>query len=368
MKLSEVIDELIDERGLNRNVLSSIICEGMLAAYKKRYPDVNFDLNYNKKSDEIEIKAHKTVVATVLDDGLEISLRKAKAIDENVNLGDVVVVPFSEPIGRIEILKAKQVITQKIRSIEAQAVYKEFIDKVGTIVYGSVHKCEKNGVTVKIGDTYAFLPKSLMSPSDKCVIGHPIKSLLKEVLEEPRNENQLILDRASSEFVKYLFEQEIPEAQLSSGSFSNSRLIEIKKIVRVAGYKTKMLVMSYDKNIDPVGTSIGLGGSRIKPILKELGGFEKIDIIASDQSLENIIKKALKPAEVNRVEFLDDNKIAQVWVDEDQRSVAIGKMGQNISLASALTGISINLVKSEGSSESNDSTISFEEEFFEQGD
>lgn len=365
MKLSQVIDELIDERGLNRNVLSSIICEGMLAAYKKRYPSVNFDLNYNKKSDEIEVRAYKTVATTVLDADLEISLRKAKSIDENVNLGDVVLVPFSDPIGRIEILKAKQVIAQKIRSIEAQAIYKEFIDKVGTIVYGSVHKCEKNGVTVKVGDVYAFLPKSLMSSSDKCIVGHPIKALLKEVLEEPRSENQLILDRASAEFVKCLFEQEIPEAQLSSGTFANSRLIEIKKIVRVAGYKTKMLVASYDKNIDPVGTSIGLGGSRIKPILKELGGFEKIDIIAADQSLENIIKKALKPAEVNRVEFLDNKKAAQVWVDEDQRSVAIGKMGQNISLASDLTGIAIDLMKSDGPSDSNKSNMSFEEEVFE---
>lgn len=234
-------------------------------------------------------------------------------------------------------LKAKQVIAQKIRSIESSAIYQEFKSKEHTIVHGVIHKCERNGITVKLQDTFAFLPKSLTIPGDKCIVGYPIRALLKEVLSEPRHENQLILDRTSTEFLQRLFEIEVPEIF--------EKLVEIKKIVRAPGYKSKVLVLSHDKNIDPVGTCVGVGGARIKPILRELGT-EKIDIIAYADSLEDLIKDALKPAEVNRVELVDD-KNANVWVDEDQRSIAIGKGGQNISLASQLTGVNIHLVKSE---------------------
>ena len=158
---------------------------------------------------------------------------------------------------------------------------------------------------------------------------------MKEVLPEPRNDNQLILDRASPLFIEKLFELEIPEVF--------EKLVEIKKVVRIPGYKSKVIVVSHDKNIDPVGTCVGVGGVRIKPILKELGT-EKIDIIAWHDSLELLIKDALKPAVINRVELVD-SKNAHVWLDEDQRSLAIGKGGQNISLASQLVGVNIHLVQ-----------------------
>lgn len=344
MKLSQVIEELVEERGLDRNVLSAVMCEGMLAAYLKKYPDYPIEVTYDKKTDEIEVKIKKEVVNNVVDDIHQISLRKAKAFDENVEVGTEITVPFELPIGRIEILKAKQVIAQKIRTIEASGVYNEFHSKEGTIVHGIVHKCERSGMTVKIGDTLAFLPKSLMVATDKCIPGYPVRALLKEVLQEPRNENQLILDRVSPEFLRKLFELEVPEIF--------EKLVEIKKIVRSAGYKSKLVVISHDKNIDPVGTCVGVSGSRIKPILRELGS-EKIDIIAMAHSIEDLIKDALKPAEVNRVELVD-GKNAQVWVDEDQRSVAIGRGGQNIALASELTGINIHLVKEEQEASSDD--------------
>lgn len=337
VKLSHVIEELVEERGLDRNVLSSIVCEGMLAAYKKKYPDDPIDVVYNKKADEIEINANKVVVNVVENEDTQISLRKARGISPQATLGATIAVPFEKPIGRIEILKAKQIIAQRIRSTEAAAIYQEFKPKEGTIVYGVIHKCERNGATIKIGDTLAFLPKSLMIPDDKCIVGYSIRALLKEVLAEPRNENQLILDRSSPEFLHRLFELEIPEVF--------EKLVEIKKIVRSPGYKSKVVVLSHDKNIDPVGTCVGVGGVRIKPILKELG-IEKIDIIAMARSLEDLVKDSLKPAVVNRVEIVDE-KTAHVWVDEDQRSLAIGKMGQNIALASQLTGLAIHLVKNE---------------------
>ena len=335
MKLSIVIEELVEERGLDRSLLSDIIQEGMLAAYQKKYPDADLSASYDAEMDEIAIFAKKEVVSSVENNLTQISLKKARYINKKFAIGDIATVPFQEPIGRIEILRARQVIASKIRKVEAAAVHDEFKSKEGSVVYGTVHKCEYGGAVVKLDDTLAFLPKSLSIPTDKCVVGYPIKALLKEVLLEPRNENQLILDRASEHFLECLFELEIPEVF--------EKLVEVKKVVRIPGYKSKVAVTSNDPNIDPVGTCVGVGGSRIKPILKEVGN-EKIDVIVWTDDKEALVKNALKPAEVERVELVDDS-VARVWLDEDQRSLAIGKMGQNISLASRLTGVDIQLAQ-----------------------
>ena len=337
VKLSLVIDQLVEERGLDRSVLSSIICEGMLAAYQKKYPHLEFKVNHDKRSDEIAITSKRSVVASVKDPEKEISTRKARFINKKFKEGDEVWLPFEGDIGRIEVLRAKQVIAAKIRDIEAAAIYDEFKDKEGSIVHGIVHKCERSGTIVKLQDVFAFLPKSLTVPGEKCSVGFTIRALLKDVLVQPRNENQLILDRTSPDFLQALFELEVPEV------FEN--LVEIKKIVRKPGYKSKVLVISHDSNIDPVGTCVGVGGVRIKPILKDLGG-ERIDVLAWKDSLEKMVKDALKPAEIKRVELVAERS-ANVWLDEDQRSLAIGKMGQNIGLASQLLGVDINLMSTE---------------------
>jgi transcription termination/antitermination protein NusA len=341
VKISHVIEELVEERSLEYSVIADIICEGLLAAYKKKYPEAPIKVSLDKKKDEVVITTEKTVVNTVQDDLLEIGIRKARVVYPEASLGQVIEVPFEGPIGRIEILKAKQVIAQRIRTIEANAIYKEFKPKEGTLVVGIIHKAERNGVTVKLGDTLAFLPKSLMIPGDKCVVGYTIRALLKEVLPEPRNDNQLILDRSSSDFLLRLLELEIPEIY--------EKLVEVKKAVRIAGYKSKIVVVSHDKNIDPVGTCIGFGGARIKPILRELGT-EKIDVMGDKGSLNELLVDALKPAEIKRVQI--SGAIAQVWVSPDQRSLAIGKLGQNIRLASELTGLEIHLAQDEGEKES----------------
>lgn len=338
MKLSNVIDELVEERGLDRDLLRSVICEGVLAAFQKKHPEAVLTVEYDKKTDDIAVKIQKAVVNDVENDEKEISLRKARFIEKKANLGDVLWLPFEGSIGRVEILRAKQTIANRIRKIEADSIFNAFKDKENTIINGIIHKCERAGTVVKLRDNLAFLPKSLTIPGDKCIVGYPIRALLKEVLAEPRNENQLILDRVSTVFLSKLFELEIPEVF--------ERLVEIKKISRIPGYKSKVVVVSHDKNIDPVGTCVGVGGVRIKPILKEIDG-EKIDVIAWSDSLETLIAHALKPAQVNRVELVDA-KNANVWVDEDQRSLAIGKLGQNIALASKLVGVDIHLVQPEG--------------------
>ncbi len=338
MSLSDVIEALVEERGLEKEVLNNIVCEGMLSAYQKKYPELTLRVSFDKKTNELSIEVEKAVVASVEDEDAQISLRKAKSLAPNIVIDEKLWVPFEGPIGRIEILKAKQVIAQKIRHIEASSVYEEFKDKQGLILQGTIHKSERGGTMVKLQDHLAFLPKSLSIPGEKLSVGHPIRALLKEVLDQPRNENQLILDRASSDFVEGLFGLEIPEVY--------EKLVEIKKIVRIPGYKTKVAVVSNDSNIDPVGTCVGVGGVRIKPILKELGS-EKIDIISWTDSLETLVRAALKPAEINRIVLSDDNTLARVWLDDDQRSLAIGKMGQNINLASKMAGVEIELVQSD---------------------
>jgi len=336
VKLSNVIAELTEERGLDKSSLAGIIAEGILAAYQKKYPDLNLNVVYNEASDELQVKILKDVVSSVDDDDRQVSQRKARFVDSKLKAGDTVWLPFEGAIGRIEILRARQIIASKIRSMEAEAIYREFKDKEGTIIYGVIHKCERGGVVVKLRDNLAFLPRSLSIPGDKCVVGFSVRALLKDVLLEPRNENQLILDRASDVFLAKLFELEIPEVF--------ERLVEVKKIARIPGYKSKVAVISHDKNIDPVGTCVGVGGVRIKPILKELGG-EKIDVLLWSESPEDLVINALKPARINRVEV--EGRVAHVWLDEDQRSLAIGKMGQNIALASRLANLDIKLVQPE---------------------
>jgi len=334
VKLVDVIEELIEERGLDRNVLSTIISEGMLAAYAKKYPILPLKVEYDRKKGDVVVFVEKEVVSTVDDEDVQISLKKARFVNKDAQLQDKLWVPFEKTIGRIEILWARQAIASRLRKIEVDNVYNEFKARRGEIILGVINKCERSGIVVMIGETPAFLPRSLSIPDDKCLIGFSIRALLKEVLSEPRGDHQLILDRASEEFVAQLFSLEIPEV------FEG--LIEIKKIVRIPGYKSKIMVSSNDANIDPVGTCVGVGGSRIKPILKELGN-EKIDIIAATDSLEMLIRTALKPAQIESVHVED--AVATVILDDEQRSLAIGKMGQNIALASRLAGVDIQLAQ-----------------------
>lgn len=334
MKLSQVLEELVQERGLNREVLTSIICEGLHAAYSKKHPGMMLSVEYDRKNGDLTVFALKKVVSQVENEELEITVRKARVLKTDAQIGDEMLVPFESPIGRIEVLRAKQVIAQKIRAIEAKALYEEFKSKEGTIVTGTIYKTEIRGIMVKLGEALAFLPKSLMIPGDICTPGYTIKALLKEVLEEPRNDNQLILDRKGAEFVAELFRLEIPEIY--------ENVVEIKKIARIAGYKSKIIVISHDSDVDPIGTCIGFGGARIKPILRELGT-EKIDLINETFSSEDGVRAALKPAVVRHIEVT--NGEAEVWLDADQRSLAIGKMGQNIALASELCGLPIRLME-----------------------
>lgn len=334
--LYKVIAELVEEKGLDQALLQDIICEGILAAYQKKYPDLVFKVTVNKKTDSLIIESEKKVVSTVENPMTEISLKKALTLKKGVSLDDVILLPFEEPIGRVEILKARQIIATKLKDVEALSIYDAFKDKIGDIIQGVIHKHDPAGTLVVVRDTLAFLPKSLSIPGEKYIPGRPIRALLKTVHQDYRSNGQIILDRASGDFLVKLMELEIPEVY--------DKLIEIKAVSRRAGYKSKIIVAQNDPNIDPVGTCIGVGGSRIKPILKELNG-EKIDVFSWVHSKEELVALALRPAEVNKVEIQDERK-ARAWVSDDQRALAIGKMGQNISLACELLNMEIELASS----------------------
>lgn len=335
MNLAEVIESLIDERSLDREKVIEVIRDGVAMAYRKKYPELTFQTRYNTKTHTVEVLVERHIVAGVPSSvDSEISLRKAKTIDENAVVGGTVFEPFEQTIGRIEMSAARQFIAGGIRNIEQQAVYVEFKDKEGTIINGRVHKKERSGFVVKMGETMAFLPKSCTIPEENLRTGYPVRALLKEVLPSARGDHQLILDRASSLFVQKLLELEIPEV------FEG--VVEVKQVVRVPGYKSKVVVASNSKDIDPVGTCVGVGGVRIRPILKELGQ-EKVDLIEYTEDLEQLVASALKPAEIDRVSVDEVNGRATVWLSQDQRSFAIGKQGQNIALVSRLTGLHVQL-------------------------
>ena len=355
MNLTDVINALVEEQGLAREKVISIVCEGVKAAYEKKFPQYDFKISFNLSSGEIEVFTIKIVSDPAKNKEKEISPKKAQIVSPKAKINQKIDVPFEGKIGRVEISTAKQVIALKIREIEQLATYEEFIDKKGTIVSGTIHKRERRGVAIKIDDVIGFLPTSNSIPNEILTPGNPIRVQVKEVYQIPVGGHQVILDRASSEFIKNLLEIEIPE--IFEG------IIEVKGIARNAGYKTKIIVSSHSKEIDPIGTCVGVRGSRIKPILKELGQ-EKIDLIEETGDKEKLIKQSLKPAEIDKVE-LSDNQRATVWLAEDQRSLAIGKMGQNISLAARLTGVEINLqelINEKKSTKSEEETNTVKEE------
>lgn len=334
MNLADVIESLVEERNLDRDQVVAIVCSAVKIAHEKKYPGQEFVVSFNKKTSGMDVCTRKAVVAIVVDKDKEVSHRKAVTIDSRCSIGDVVSVPFEEPVGRIEILAARQLIASQIKELEEVAVYDEYIEREGKILTCVVHKKERSGFAVTVGDLTGFLPNSGCIPGEQLRIGYSIKAVLQEVLPVARGGYQLILDRASADFVKCLLELEIPE--IFEG------IVEIKKIVRTAGYKTKVALVSHSKDIDPVGTCVGVGGVRIKPILKGLG-LEKVDLIAWVDDVPEMVRSSLKPAVIDDVTISPDGMRAVVSLADDQRAFAIGKSGQNIALASALSNIQISL-------------------------
>ncbi len=305
---------------------------------RKKYGEEreNFSVIVNMERGEIEIYQELEVVEHVTDPVTEISLEEAQKTESDIELGDpfIIVIDPTE-FGRRLINTAKQYLNQKIRDIEKESVFEEYQSKVGEIAVGTVHQIQRENVFVNIDKTELLLPKSEQMVNDHFKRGQTVRGIIKSV-EWKTKGPEIILSRASNDFLKRLFEMEIPEIE--------DEIIEIKSVSRVPGDRSKVVVFSADKRIDAVGACVGMRGSRIQAIVRELNG-EKIDIINYSDQPEVLITRALSPAKPINL-FIDENRPYCVAVFEDEElPIAIGKNGQNIKLASDVTGYSIDAVK-----------------------
>lgn len=333
--------ELANMKQLDRNELHELLRDGIHAALVKRDGlTVNAEIEIDELKGEINVVVLRTVVDEVEDPASQISLEEARWDDEAYQVGDVVEeeVPF-EAFGRTAVQAAKQRIIQRVREGERTRIREEFTDRVGELISGEVQQIERGKLVVLINrfrEAEAIIPYREQNRREHFHQGDPIRAVLKRIEETPRGP-RLILSRADPLFVKALFRLEVPEIQQG--------IVEIRAAAREVGSRTKIAVISRDDSIDPVGACVGMKGSRVQAVVNELGG-ERIDIVPWSSDPERFSRMALAPARVSRVFSDPDTGTVQAIVDEDQLSLAIGRNGQNVRLASELIGWKIDLYSS----------------------
>ena len=336
-QLTLAVRTIADEKNLPEDVVLSVIEQAIAAAWRRdngeRDQEVRAELNINKGTAEVFVA--REVVEVVGSDAYEISLDDARKVKADAEIGDMIEDKHEvTSFGRVAAQTAKQVVLQRLREAEREVVLEEFEDKIGTVVNGTVQRVEPRVVRVEIGKASGIIPQSEQIQGEYYNVGNRIKVFIKDIERENRGP-QLILSRGNEAFVEYLFRQEVPE--LETGA------VEIKAIAREAGRRTKLAVASAVPGVDPVGTFVGGHGTRVQAVMNEIGDQEKIDIVTFDESVEQFIKNALSPAEILKVEIDTKEKRAKVFVTEDQQSIAIGRGGQNVRLASRLTGYELDI-------------------------
>lgn len=339
-ELIMAMDELEKTNGIKKEFLMESIESALVIAYKKNFDsnDENVKVVIDKEDGQMHVYQQKDVVEEVTDDKKEISLNDAQKINTNYKVGDIVNFELMpKEFGRIAAQTARQVITQKLREASRDVIFKEFADKKGEIITGLVQKADGGAVILDLGKIEGIMPKKEQIPTEQYHVNDKIRTCIISVEKGVKGSTQIILSRASTEFVRKLFEIEIPEIY--------EGVIEIKSISRDAGSRSKVAVYSPNPNIDPVGSCVGQKGIRIQNIINELNG-EKIDVIEWNEDPSIYISAALLPAKVLAVDIKEDEKFAQVIVPDDQLSLAIGKAGQNAKLAAKLTNWKID-IKSE---------------------
>ena len=336
--MSTMVDIIAEEKGLPRETVLSVIEQAIAAAWRKDNgeKDMNVRAVLNTNTGEADVYVAREVIEDDLayNPATEIPLKEAGS---DAKIGDIVEEKHQvSTFGRVAAQTAKQVVIQRLREAENDAVLAEFEDKVGTIVTGVIARVEPKIVRIDLGRASGIMPRSEQIDGEYYTVGSRIKVYVKNI-EKSDKGAQLILSRGSAEFIECLFRQEVPE--IESGT------VEIKGIAREAGRRTKIAVTSTVPGVDPVGTFVGGRGVRVGAVMNEIGDKEKIDIITWSDNPSEYIREALSPAEINKVEI--DGKKATVLVSEEMQSIAIGKQGQNVRLASKLTGydIDIELVK-----------------------
>ena len=337
-ELMSVIDQIGREKGIEKEKVLAALESALLTAAKKRFGQGdNIQVDIDTDTGEISIVSKKTISENVLDAKTEISLEEARKIDGEAEMGDEIGSLLDmDDFGRIAAQAAKQVICQKVREAEWESIEREFSKKEGELVHGVILGQERRNYLVDIGKTEALLPVQEQIPRETHRRGDRVRALLLEVRRTPKDV-QVILSRAHPHFVVKLFGLEVPEI--------SEKIVEIKGVVREPGDRTKISVASRDKAVDPVGACVGVKGSRVQAIVRELRG-EKIDIIPWTDDPRVFIGEALNPASIEKVGIDEQKKSALVVVADSQLSLAIGKNGQNVRLAAKLTGWKIDIISS----------------------
>ncbi|MGQ0537325.1 MAG: transcription termination factor NusA [Gemmatimonadaceae bacterium] len=344
--------ELTSSKQLDRTEVHGLLQDGIHAALAKKHgPNVQAEVDIDEQKGAIKIVLLKTVVEEVTDAGREVSLEEARYEDPDFQPGDLMEIPvdFAE-FGRAAVQAAKQRIIQRVREGERTRIRDEFSSKVGELLSGEVQQIERGKLVVmlnKFREAEAIMPYREQNHREHFHQGDPIRAVLKRVEETPKGP-RLILSRGDPAFVQALFKLEVPEIQQS--------IVEIRAAAREVGSRTKIAVWSRDDSIDPVGACVGLKGSRVQAVVNELNG-ERIDIVPWSSDPERFAKLALAPARVARVFSDPENRTIQAIVDEDQLSLAIGRNGQNVRLASELTGWKIDLYSSREWMERSDAPV-----------
>ena len=331
------VHTIAEEKNLPEEMVLSVIEQAIAAAWRRdngeRDQDVRSELNIIDGTANVYVA--REVVKEVGLETVEISLSDAKKIKKDAKIGDTVEEKFEvTSFGRVAAQTAKQVVLQRLREAEREVILEEFEDKIGTVVNGTVQRVEPRVVRIDLGKATGIIPQSEQISDEFYTIGSRIKVYIKNI-ERDNHGPQLILSRGNEQFVEYLFAQEVPEIETGA--------VEVKAIAREAGRRTKIAVASTAPGVDPIGTFVGGHGTRVQAVMNEIGDQEKIDIIAYDENNEQFIKNALSPAEVSKVAIDEKAKRATVFVSEDQQSIAIGRSGQNVRLASRLTGYEIDI-------------------------
>ncbi len=335
-ELIQLIEHMSKERGIPKALLLETLESALLSAAKKRYGNrPNINIRIDPTTGKVNLIVNKRIVQKVVDPKNEISLEEAKKIDNTKGIDEEIeTYTDMHDFGRIAAQTAKQVILQKVKEAERDVIYSEYKDKAGQIVSGVVMQKEKGNYFVNLGKTEAVLPQRQTLPNESLRRGDTIRAYIEEVKATLRGP-VIILSRTHPNFVAELFRMEVPEIY--------EGIVAIKGIVREAGERTKLTVMSKDPMVDPVGACVGMKGTRVQTIVRELKG-ERIDIIPWTEDPRMLIAKALSPASVEKIGVNEEEKSAVVVVNEQQLSLAIGKKGQNVRLAMKLTGWDIDII------------------------
>ena len=338
------IEEICEEKGLDKEIVIETVEAALAAAYRKDYgkPKQLIRAKMDPVTGQADMFRVYEVVETeeeVKEKEQELTLDQAQKFNKKIKVGEEIVLPLEhkEDFGRIAAQTAKQVIIQRIREAERDMLFKEFKDREGEIVNATVQQLEGRNVVVSLGKTNAILYPTDQVREERYYVGQRLKVYLKEVAETARGP-QILVSRSDKELITGLFKLEVPEI--------NAGTVEIKSVAREAGSRTKMAVIANEDKIDPVGSCVGQRGTRVQAVLAEIGE-EKIDIVLWDEDVEQFIMNALSPAKTRRISISSKESKATVFVERDSLSLAIGKGGQNVRLASKLTGWGIDVVLNE---------------------